>query len=47
VFKGEESAHAGRTLARKHPFLHGFLIPLVHRLRGNGTMHIERTTIES
>lgn len=28
-------------LARKYPILHGFLIPLVHRLRGNETMHVE------
>jgi PPOX class probable F420-dependent enzyme len=41
ILAGEESAHAGRLLARKYPFLHGFLIPLVHRLRGNTTMHIE------
>jgi len=41
VLEGEESAHAGRMLARKYPVLHGYLIPLVHRLRGNETMHIE------
>ena len=41
VLEGEESAHAGRVLARKYPVLHGFLIPLVHRLRGNETIHIE------
>lgn len=41
VLEGEESAHAGRMLARKYPVLHGFLIPLVHRLRGNETIHIE------
>ena len=35
------------VLARKHPFLHGLLIPLVHRLRGNETMYIELTPIES
>ncbi len=41
VLEGAESAHAGRLLARKHPILHGYLIPLVHRLRGNRTVHIE------
>lgn len=41
VLEGEESAHAGRRLARKYPVMHGFLIPLVHRLRGNETIHIE------
>ena len=39
--EGEESAHASRMLARKYPVLHGLLIPLAHRLRGNETMHIE------
>jgi hypothetical protein len=39
VLEGEESAYAGRMLARKYPVLHGFLIPLVHRLRGNETTH--------
>ncbi len=41
VLEGEESAYAGRLLARKHPVLHRFLVPLVHRLRGNETIHIE------
>ena len=41
VLEGEESAYAGRLLARKHPILHRFLVPLIHRLRGNETMHIE------
>jgi hypothetical protein len=41
VLDGEKSAHAGRLLARKHPILHGLLVPLVHRLRGNRTVHIE------
>ncbi|HEY7180687.1 MAG TPA: PPOX class F420-dependent oxidoreductase [Blastocatellia bacterium] len=41
VLSGDESAHAGRALASKHPILHGIVVPLVHRLRGNKTMHIE------
>ena len=41
VLEGEESACAGRLLARKHPILHRFLVPLIHRLRGNETIHIE------
>jgi hypothetical protein len=41
VLDGEEAASAGRMLARKYPVLHGLLIPLAHRLRGNETMHIE------
>ena len=41
VLEGEESASAGRLLARKHPILRRFLVPLIHRLRGNETIHIE------
>ena len=41
ILKGEESALAGRRLAARYPLLHGLLIPLVHRLRGNETMHME------
>jgi PPOX class probable F420-dependent enzyme len=41
VLEGEQSAYAGRLLARKHPILHRFLVPLIHRLRGNETIHIE------
>jgi PPOX class probable F420-dependent enzyme len=41
VLSGEESAHAGRLLARKYPLLHGFLIPLMHRLMGYVTTHVE------
>jgi PPOX class probable F420-dependent enzyme len=41
ILEGGESAHAGRMLARKYPVLHGLLIPLAHRLRGNETTHIE------
>jgi uncharacterized protein len=46
VLEGEESARAGRALARKHPFIHGLAVPLVHRLRGNRTVHLELTPIE-
>lgn len=43
VLSGDESVYAGRLLARKYPIMHGFLVPLVHRLRRNTTMHIELT----
>ncbi len=46
VLEGEESAYAGRLLARKHPILHRFLVPLVHRLQGNETVHIELRPLE-
>jgi PPOX class probable F420-dependent enzyme len=45
ILTGDESAHAGRLLARKHPILHGVLVPLIHRLRGNTTMHVELTPV--
>ena len=45
VLSDDESAHAGQALARKHPILHGILVPLIHRLRGNKTMHIEVTPV--
>jgi uncharacterized protein len=45
VLGGKESAHAAEMLAHKYPFLHGFLIPLVHRLRGNETIHVELTPL--
>ncbi len=41
VLEGEGSARAGKLLASKYPALHGLLVPLVHRLRGNKTMHVE------
>ena len=45
LLDGDESAHAARLIARKYPIIHGMLIPLIHRLRGNRTMHIELTQI--
>lgn len=46
VLEGAESKYAGKALARKHPILHGFLVPLIHRLRGNTTVHIELTPLD-
>jgi uncharacterized protein len=45
ALSGDEAAHASRALTSKHPILHGILVPLVHRLRGNKTMHIEVTPV--
>ncbi len=47
ILEGDESAYAGRAIARKHPILHGFLVPLVHHLRGNETVHIELSPVDS
>ncbi|HJQ28821.1 MAG TPA: PPOX class F420-dependent oxidoreductase [Rubrobacter sp.] len=41
VLEGEESARARRLLARKYPVSHGILVPLLHRLLGYRTMHLE------
>ena len=45
VLDGAESKYAAEMLARKYPILHGVLIPRLHRLRGNRTMHIELTPL--
>ena len=43
VMSAGEAEHASRALARKHPFVHGFLVPLVHRWRNHKTQYIELT----
>ena len=45
VLEDEESARAGRLLARNYPAMHGLLVPLAHRLRGNKTMHVQLTPV--
>ena len=39
LLDGVGSDHAARLLSEKHPFLHGWLIPRYHLLRGWTTMH--------
>jgi hypothetical protein len=34
LLEGDEAARAASLLAAKHPILHGWLIPRMHRLRG-------------
>ncbi|MFD6073490.1 PPOX class F420-dependent oxidoreductase [Amycolatopsis lurida] len=41
LLDGEEARHAAGLLARKHRLLHGFLVPLVHRLKKYKTLHYE------
>jgi PPOX class probable F420-dependent enzyme len=46
--EGAEAANAARLLARKHPFLHGLAVPLVHRLfraKTGRTAHFELTPV--
>ena len=41
VLDGSESDHASHMINKKHPILHGVVVPVTHRIRGNGTVHIE------
>ena len=41
LLEGEDAKTAARALARRHRVLHGFLVPLVHRLARYQTMHYE------
>jgi PPOX class probable F420-dependent enzyme len=43
VLDDTEAAVASRALARKYPILHGIVVPLIHRLRRNKTIHLELT----
>lgn len=36
-----EAKHAARLLTRKHPVLHGVIVPLGHRLKRDKTLHYE------
>jgi uncharacterized protein len=40
ILSGDEWEHARRLIEAKHPILHR-LIPVVHRLRGHRTVHVE------
>jgi hypothetical protein len=46
ILEGDEAAHARRLLAREYPLMHGIMVPLVHRLRGYKTMHIELRPVQ-
>ena len=41
LLDGDEAATAAHALAGKYRFLHGFLIPRAHRLKGWKTLHYE------
>jgi uncharacterized protein len=43
LLDGDEADEARRALARRHPFLHGLLVPLGHRLQRVRTVHYELT----
>ena len=42
-----ESTTTRRLLRRRHPVLHGVLVPLVHRVRRYDTQHYELTLAEA
>jgi uncharacterized protein len=43
LLTGDDSAAAAQLLSRKHPVLHGWLIPRYHRLRGWTTQQYRLT----
>ena len=45
LLDGDEAKRAARALARKYPVLHGVMVPLLHRLRRNTTVHLELTPV--
>jgi PPOX class probable F420-dependent enzyme len=46
LLAGDEAVPARDALARRHPFLHGLLVPLTHRLKGHRTVHYELLPLE-
>ena len=47
LLDGAEAEHARELLARKHPLLHGRLVPFAHRRKGWTTLHYELTAVRS
>lgn len=45
LLSGNRDRYARRLLGRKHPVLHGVLVPLGHRLRRYHTQHYELHTL--
>lgn len=43
----QESAAARKLLRRRHPILHGILVPLTHRVMRYDTQHYELTVAEA
>ena len=44
---GSEEAEARRALARRHPLLHGVVVPVAHRLMRYKTIHFELVPVAS
>ena len=46
LLDGAESARAARALARKHPFLHGLIVPLLHGALRQKIIHYELVPLD-
>jgi PPOX class probable F420-dependent enzyme len=46
LLSGDEDKHAASALRRKHRIVHGFLVPLSHRLARYKTLHYEVTPLD-
>jgi PPOX class probable F420-dependent enzyme len=46
ILSGAEARDAAALITRRHPILHGFLVPAFHRLRGWKTIHLELTVAD-
>jgi hypothetical protein len=47
LLDGAQAERARTRLARKHPLLHGFLVPFAHRRKGWTTLHYALTAVPS
>jgi PPOX class probable F420-dependent enzyme len=45
LLTGDEAEHARRLLAAKYPWLHGRMVPRMHRRKGWTTLHYELTVV--
>jgi PPOX class probable F420-dependent enzyme len=43
LLNGSDAERARAALARRHPLLHGWLVPMIHRRKGWTTLHYELT----
>lgn len=41
IISGEEAERARRAINRKHPLLHGVVVPMFHRLRREKTVYLQ------
>jgi uncharacterized protein len=43
LLESDEEGPTSQALAKKHPLMHGLIVPLIHRLRRYTTVHYELT----